>query len=259
MYPSQLPVAVGGFVLLIIILSILAKAFRTVQAYEVGLVVRFGKVISTREPGLRLLVPYIDKLIRQDMRVSVLTLPPQSVVTKDSVSATVQAAVYYRLSDPTVNYVNQANNRHAVTQLGQAILRRILGQHSLDEILGHSETLVEALQRELERGARDWGITITQIALNDVGLPESMVRAMATKAEAEREADAKVTAAQGEFNAARLLQDAANLLDGNGLELRRLQTWALIGAENATVIVVSGSEGALAAQAAAGTAAMLSR
>ena len=239
----------------LLLLIVPFASIRIVQQYQRGVLISLGRVIGVKEPGLQLIIPFIQKIFTIDMQIQVLGLGRQQVITRDSVSMVIEAVVYYQVVDPQLNYIKLDDDDLAIAQLGQAIMRKTVGAHALTEILEHGETVSDAIQSELGSAALDWGLQITRIELKDVELPEGMRRAMASQAEAVREAAAKVTAAEGEKNSAELLREAAELLSPVALELRRLQTLALIGTDNAAVVVVSQSaSGAeIAAQAAAGT------
>ncbi|HEY2003885.1 MAG TPA: SPFH domain-containing protein [Candidatus Saccharimonadia bacterium] len=240
---------VGGLVVLGIILS----AFRIVQQYQRGVVTRFGRVVGEREPGLRLVVPLIDRMVHVDMQIFTLPLQPQQVITKDSVSLSIRAVVYYRVFDATQNYTQLDDDEVAIEQLGQSIMRRLVGQRDLAELLEHGEAVTTAIHNELKRPAVQWGLEITYLEIKDIDLPQAMQRAMAAQAEATRMADAKVTEAGGEQRSAELLAQAASQLTPAALRLRELLAMQAIGADNATVIVVpSGNSAELAGSAAAG-------
>ena len=240
---------VGGLVVLAIILS----AFRIVQQYQRGVVTRFGRVVGEREPGLRLVVPLIDRMVHVDMQVFTLVLESQRVITKDSVSLGIRVVVYYRVVDVIRNYTELDDDDVAIEQLGQAIMRRLVGQRDLRDLLVHGEAVTTAIQAELEDSATEWGLRITRLEIKDIDLPKAMQRAMAAEAEAARVAAAKVTEAHGELDSADLLAQAAERLSPGALRLRELQVTQAIGADNATVVVVpSGDYAKLTGSAAAG-------
>jgi regulator of protease activity HflC (stomatin/prohibitin superfamily) len=237
----------------LLILAFILSAFRIVQQYEKGVVFRFGRVVGERDPGLRMVVPLIDRLYHADLQVVTLGLEPQQVITKDSVSLGIQVVVYYRVVDATMSIVEIEDAPSAIQQLGQAIMRRVMGQRTLEELLEHGEQVTTSIRNELEEAATDWGLRITRIELKDIDLPDGMRRAMAAKAEASREADAKVIGAEGEKSSAAILKEAADQLSPTALRLRELQVMREIGSENSTVIVVpSGGFGEVAGSAAAG-------
>jgi regulator of protease activity HflC (stomatin/prohibitin superfamily) len=240
-------------VVALLILGLILSAFRIVQEYERGVVFRFGHVVGEREPGLRMLIPFIDKMYPVDLQVVTLSLEPQQVITKDSVSLEIQVVVYYRVVNAIKSVVEIEDPADAIKQLGQAIMRKVVGQKELHELLEHGAEVAKSIESELETAAEEWGLKITQIELKDIDLPEGMRRAMASKAEAAREAEAKVAGAQGEKDSAAILREAADLLSPEAMRLRELQVMREIGSENSTVVVVpSGGFGELAGSAAAG-------
>ena len=190
------------------------------------------------------------------MQVSSHGLSEQEVVTNDSVSLKIVAVVYYKVVNATKTY-NVQDENDAIQQLAQSIMRKVIGQHTLDEVLGHSQSMIDAIATELERDVTEWGLDIVRIELKDIVLPEGMRRAMASQAEAQREATAKITAAQGELDSARLLRLAADEMSPVSLELRRLQTYREIGTDNAAIIVVTGQDSSAGNQAAAAAAGQL--
>jgi len=243
-------IALGAIMLLGMVLS----AATIIEQYERGVVFRFGRVIRTLEPGLRFVIPLIDRVEPVDLQVVTLALEPQQVITKDSVSLGIKTVVYYKVEDPVKSVVEIEVPEEAITQLGQAIMRRVVGGKDLSQVLEHGKEVSDAIQTDLESGAQEWGLKITRIEIKDIDLPEGMRRAMASKAEASREAEAKVIAAKGEEESAEHLKKAASDLDGTALRLRELQTLREIGTDNATVIVApNGGFGELAGAAAAGS------
>ena len=234
-------------------LMVLASIVRIVQQSEKGVVFRLGKYVRTVEPGLRLKWPFIEEMYKVSMQIETTELEPQQVITKDSVSLAIHAVVYYKVTVAEDSIIKIDDVDDAISRLAPAIMRRVIGQHSLEDILGHNDNVDEAIKSELEEATNDWGVRIDRIELQDIQLPESMSRAMAAKAEATREAEAKIIAAKGENDAAQQLREAADKLDDKSMELRRLQTWREIGTDNATIIVVArDGEGNAAASAAAG-------
>src|SRR4051794_20767983 len=228
-----------------------------IRAYERGIVTRFGKPVGERGPGLVMVAPLIDRVHRVTMQTVALELEPQDVITKDHVSLTIRAVVYHRVSNATTSYVAVEDYQDAIDLYAQSTMRRVIGAHPLVDILSHSDAVSAAIAEALEAMAAQWGITVSDIQLNDISMPETMQRAMASAAEAQREAAAKVAAAQGERDSAELLEEAASLMSPTALRLRELQTIREVGTERSTIIVMDSSKGDLAGQAAAGTAAAI--
>jgi regulator of protease activity HflC (stomatin/prohibitin superfamily) len=257
-------VLLTALVVVLVIVAVLAAvllgfSLRTIRAYERGVVTRFGKPAGERGPGLVLVMPFIDRVHRVTMQTVALELEPQDVISEDHVSLTIRAVVYLRVTDATTSYVAVENYEDAIDLYAQSTMRRVIGAHPLADILSHSEAVSRAIAAALETMAGQWGITVTDIQLNDISMPVSMQRAMASAAEAQREAAAKVAAAQGERDSAELLEQAASLMSPTALRLRELQTIREVGTERSTIIVMDSSKGDLAGQAAAGTAAALAR
>lgn len=240
-------------VLIVLFLLIVASFIRIVQAYENGVIFRLGKYSRTVEPGLRLKWPFIEWMAKVSMQIETVELDPQQVITKDSVSLSIQAVVYYKVINAEDSVIKIDDIEDSIARLAPAIMRRVIGKHELGDVLSHNESVDSAIKDELENATTEWGVRIDRIELQDVQLPESMSRAMAARAEASREAEAKVLASEGELKSAENLKKAAALLDPTALRLRELQTMREIGTDNATIIVVQGEGGAqLAANGAAG-------
>jgi len=219
-----------GFFLLIV----LASALRILREYERGVVFRLGRLIGAKGPGLIILIPFIDRMVRIDLRTITLDVPSQDIITKDNVSLKVNAVVYFRVLDPTKAVVQVADYLFATSQLAQTTLRSILGQSELDELLSHREKINQELQHVLDLATEPWGIKVSMVVVKNVDLPEEMRRAMAKQAEAERERRAKVIGAEGEYQAAQRLADAATIIQDvpAALQLRYLQTLREVAAEN---------------------------
>ena len=252
-------VVIVAIVIVVIAVALLALSLRVIRAYERGVVTRFGKPAGERGPGLVLVLPLIDRVHRVTMQTAALELAPQDVITQDHVSLTIRAVVYHRVTNATTSYVAVEDYQDAIDLYAQSTMRRVIGAHSLADILSHSETVSVAIAEALEAMATQWGITISDLQLNDISMPETMQRAMASAAEAEREAAAKVAAAQGERDSAELLEEAASLMSPTALRLRELQTIREVGTERSTIIVMDSSKGDLAGQSAAGTAAAIAQ
>ncbi|MEO7067318.1 MAG: slipin family protein [Rhodanobacter sp.] len=222
-----------GFVGVLVIFGILLL-FSTVKIlpeYERGVILTLGRYTGTKGPGLVLLVPAVQRMIRVDLRVTVMDVPPQDVISLDNVSVRVNAVVYFRVVDPEKSVLEVAEFFQATSQLAQTRLRSVLGQHELDEILAQRDSINHTLQVTLDEATDPWGIKIMNVEIKDVDLNETMIRAIARQAEAERERRAKVIHAEGEFQAAEKLRDAAALLSQQpqALQLRYLQTMADLG------------------------------
>ncbi len=220
---------------------VLAASLRVVREYERGVLFRFGRVSpeNVKKPGLRVIIPIVDRLLKVDMRTVTLDVPPQEVISKDNVTIRVNAVIYFHVFSATDAVIKIANFRTATSLYAQTTLRNILGQHELDEILAEREKIGQALQEIIDKATDAWGVKVTAVEIKDIELPDVMRRAMAKQAEAERERRAKVIAAEGEFQAAQRLQDAAALLEEHpsAIQLRYLQTLVEIGVEQNTTVV----------------------
>jgi regulator of protease activity HflC (stomatin/prohibitin superfamily) len=229
-----------GFVALFV-LVLIAKSIRIVNEYERGVVFRLGRVdpANVKGPGLRVLVPFIDRMYKVDLRTVTMDVPPQEVITKDNVTIKVNAVVYFNVMNPVAAVIKIANHLMATSLIAQTTLRNILGQHELDEILAEREKIGQALQKIIDEATDVWGIKVSTVEIKDIELPDVMRRAMARQAEAERERRAKVIAADGEFQASQKLHEAARIIEQTktALQLRYLQTLVEIGAENSTTVV----------------------
>jgi regulator of protease activity HflC (stomatin/prohibitin superfamily) len=214
---------------------------RIVNEYERGVVFRLGRVdpANVKGPGLRILVPFIDRMYKVDLRTVTMDVPPQEVITKDNVTIKVNAVVYFNVMNPVDAVIRIANHLTATSLIAQTTLRNILGQHELDEILAEREKIGQALQKIIDESTDAWGVKVTSVEIKDIELPEVMRRAMARQAEAERERRAKIIAADGEFQASQKIHEAAQIMEQTktALQLRYLQTLVEIGAENSTTVV----------------------
>lgn len=224
-----------------VILVVLLRCVRVVKEYERGVLFRLGRVApeNLKNPGLRLLLPVIDRMQKVDLRTVTFDVPPQEVITKDNVTIKVNAVIYFNVMNPVDAVVKIANHVTATSLYAQTSLRNILGQHELDEILAERETIGQALQRIIDQATDAWGVKVSAVEVKDIELPEEMRRAMAKQAEAERERRAKIIAAEGEHQAAQKLHEAAEILEQTtaALQLRYLQTLVEIGVEKNTTIV----------------------
>jgi regulator of protease activity HflC (stomatin/prohibitin superfamily) len=222
-------------------LFVIAKSIRIVNEYERGVVFRLGRVSSgnVKGPGLRLLIPFIDRMVKVDLRTVVQDVPAQEVITKDNVTIKVNAVIYFSVMNPTDAVIKIANHFIATSLYAQTTLRNILGQHELDEILSEREKIGASLQKIIDDATDAWGIKVSAVEIKDIELAENMRRAMARQAEAERERRAKIIAAEGELQSAQKLQEAAQVLERtpSAIQLRYLQTLVEIGTENSTTIV----------------------
>ena len=222
-----------AFVALLVII-VLANAVRVVREYERLVLFRLGRLKGERGPGLVLLWPVIDRAIKVGLRTVTMDVPPQDIITKDNVSVKVNAVIYFRVMDAAQAVVQVENFLYATSQIAQTTLRSILGQQELDELLSEREKLNQALQQVIDRQTEPWGIKVTTVEVKNVDLPQDMQRAIARQAEAERERRAKVINAEGEYQAAARLAEAAHVISTEpaALQLRYLQTLAEIATEN---------------------------
>jgi regulator of protease activity HflC (stomatin/prohibitin superfamily) len=223
----------------IILVIILANAVRVLREYERGVVFRLGRLIGVKGPGLILLIPLIDKMVKVSLRTIVMDVPPQDIITKDNVSVKVNAVVYFRVVQPDKAIVEVENFLFATSQLSQTTLRSILGQSELDELLAEREKINRELQKIIDTQTEPWGIKISNVEVKHIDLPVEMQRAMARQAEAERERRAKIIHAEGEFQASQRLAEAARVIEGHpmALQLRFLQTLTEVASEkNSTTI-----------------------
>jgi regulator of protease activity HflC (stomatin/prohibitin superfamily) len=226
-------------ILLVVVLFLFA-AIKVAREYERGVVFRLGRLLpQPKGPGLFILIPIIDRMVRVDLRTITLNVPPQEVITKDNVPARVNAVAYFRIVEPKAAIVQIENFMVATSQIAQTTLRSVLGQHVLDELLSERDKINAILQQIIDEATAPWGIKVSIVEVKDVEIPAGMQRAMARQAEAERERRAKVINAEGEFQAAERLKDAALVIAEQpiALQLRYLQTLLEIGSTNATTIV----------------------
>ena len=224
----------------VIVLLFLTAAIKVAREYERGVVFRLGRLLDPpKGPGLFVLIPIIDRMVKVDLRTITLNIPPQEVITKDNVPARVNAVAYFRIVEPKAAIVQVENFMVATSQIAQTTLRSVLGQHLLDELLSERDKINAILQEIIDEATSPWGIKVSIVEVKDVEIPGSMQRAMARQAEAERERRAKVINAEGEFQASERLKDAANVMAETpiALQLRYLQTMLELGASQATTIV----------------------
>ncbi|MFN4110835.1 MAG: slipin family protein, partial [Ignavibacteria bacterium] len=214
------------FTILFFIVLILSSAIKVLREYERGVVFRLGRLIGAKGPGLILLIPIVDRMVRVSLRTIVMDVPPQDVITKDNVSLKVNAVVYFRVIQAEKAIVEVEDYLHATSQLSQTTLRSVLGQSQLDEILAEREKINRELQRIIDHQTEPWGIKVSNVEIKHVDLPIEMQRAMAKQAEAERERRAKIIHAEGEFQASQKLKEAAEIIEDHpvAVQLRFLQT-----------------------------------
>ncbi|MGR7920423.1 hypothetical protein CGX12_17580 [Zobellella denitrificans] len=229
------------FQLLIVILVVmlLSSMFRILREYERGVIFLLGRFYKIKGPGLILVIPFVQQMVRVDLRIVTMDVPSQDLISKDNVTVRVNAVLYFRVLDPQKAIINVENYLEATSQLAQTTMRSVLGQHELDEILSARDTLNADLQRILDQSTDNWGIKVTAVEIKHVDLDESMIRAIARQAEAERARRAKVIHATGELEASKQLLEAAHILaqQPEAIQLRYLQTLTEVSSENSKIIV----------------------
>jgi regulator of protease activity HflC (stomatin/prohibitin superfamily) len=236
MGPALIAVAVVVFIFLLFAIS----AIKIAREYERGVIFRLGRLLDPpKGPGLFVLIPIVDRMVKVDLRTITLNIPPQEVITKDNVPARVNAVAYFRIVDPKAAIVNIENFMVATSQIAQTTLRSVLGQHLLDELLSERDKINAILQGIIDEATAPWGIKVSIVEVKDVEIPGDMQRAMARQAEAERERRAKVINAEGEYQASERLKDAAVVIEAHpiALQLRYLQTLLELGSSQSTTIV----------------------
>jgi regulator of protease activity HflC (stomatin/prohibitin superfamily) len=223
-----------GAILIFIVVAALAQAVRVVREYERLVVFRLGRLVGERGPGLVVLVPFIDKSVKVGLRVVAMDVPPQDIITKDNVTVKVNAVIYFRVMSAQAAIINVENYLYATSQIAQTTLRSILGQAELDELLAERDKQNQALQQVIDRQTEPWGVKVSTVEVKNVDLPQEMQRAIARQAEAERHRRAKVINAEGEYQAAARLAEAAAVIGREpvAIQLRYLQTLSEIAAEN---------------------------
>lgn len=223
----------------VILLFLLFSAVRVVQEYERGVIFRLGRYVGAKGPGLFFIVPFVDRMVKVDLRTVTLDVPAQEAISRDNVTIKVNAVVYFRVLDPGAAIIQVEDYRRATWQIAQTTLRNVIGQSELDELLSQREKINDQLQRIIDEQTEPWGVKVSIVEVKDVELPQTMQRAMAKQAEAEREKRAKIIHAEGEFGAAKQLDQAAQIMgrEPASLQLRYLQTLAEIAVEkNSTII-----------------------
>ncbi|MBT0567633.1 SPFH domain-containing protein [Williamsia sp. CHRR-6] len=226
-------------IVLIVIALLLAASIRVVTQYERGVLMRFGRVVDVRQPGLTFIIPVVDRLVRVSMRVVTMPIQSQGIITRDNVSVDISAVAYFRIVDAVKSVVAIENIRIAIDQIAQTTLRKVVGKHALDEALSDTDAINSDIRTILDVTTLEWGVEVTLVELKDIQLPVSMQRAMARQAEAEREKRAKIIAAEGEAMAAAALGQAADTMAAHpiALQLRNLQTLVEIGVEKNTTVI----------------------
>jgi len=231
---------VAAAVVVFFVVLFLISAIKVAREYERGIVFRLGRLLpEPKGPGLFLLIPIVDRMVKVDLRTITLNIPPQEVITKDNVPVRVNAVAYFRIVKPEDAIVQVENFMVATSQIAQTTLRSVLGQHQLDELLSERDKINAILQEIIDEATAPWGIKVSIVEVKDVEIPQGMQRAMARQAEAERERRAKVINAEGEYQASERLKDAALVIEGHpvALQLRYLQTLLELGSSQATTIV----------------------
>jgi len=225
-----------AIVLVVLVVLVLPQSIRILREYERGVIFRLGKLQGAKGPGLIFLIPVVDRMVRMDLRVVTIDVPKQEIMTRDNVPATVDAVVYFRVVDPNAAVVKVENFWKATSLIAQTTLRSVLGQSPLDDLLSQRDIINQKLQEIIDKQTEPWGIKVTGVEVKEVALPESMKRAMAKQAEAERERRAKIVNAEGEFQAAEKMVQAAAMISKEpiALQLRFLQTMREISSEHNT-------------------------
>jgi regulator of protease activity HflC (stomatin/prohibitin superfamily) len=232
--------AIVLIVIAIFVASLLISAIKIVKEYERGVIFRLGRVQGgAKGPGLFILIPFVDKMVKVDLRTVTMEVPPQEVITRDNVPARVTAVIYFRVIDPNKSVIEVENHVMATSQISQTTLRSVLGQKNLDDLLINREEINEELQKIIDEQTEPWGIKVSVVEVKDVEIPQNMQRAMARQAESERERRAKIIAAEGEYQASERLRQAADRLESpTALQLRLFQTMGEIASEqNSTIIL----------------------
>ncbi len=226
-------------IIVVVLLILIPMAIKIVQEYERGVIFRLGRLIGAKGPGFFLIIPFFDRMVKVDLRVVTMDVPPQDVITKDNVTVKVNAVVYFRVVDPEASVVKVLDHIRATSLISQTTLRNVLGQSELDELLAQREMLNQKLQQIIDEQTDPWGVKVSIVEIKDVELPETMRRSMAAQAEAERERRAKIIHADGEFQASQRLSEAGAIIakEPTTLQLRYLQTLTEIASEKSSTIV----------------------
>jgi regulator of protease activity HflC (stomatin/prohibitin superfamily) len=226
-------------VVVLVALIVAPLALRIVTQYEMGVYFRFGRLIGLKKPGLAVIIPFVDRLTKVSLRIITMPIQSQGIITKDNVSVNISAVAYFRVVDAVKSVVAIENVYSAIDQIAQTTLRKVVGKHTLDEILAETDVINADIRKILDVTTIDWGVEVTQVELKDIQLPDTMKRAMAKQAEAEREKRAKIIAAEGESLAAAALGDASDIMMAHplALQLRNLQTLIELGVDKNTTVV----------------------
>ncbi|UYF94225.1 slipin family protein [Rhodococcus aetherivorans] len=226
-------------VLLVVVMFVLSQSVHVVTQYEKGVLFRFGRLLGVKEPGLHLIIPIVDRLTKVSLRIVTMPIQSQGIITRDNVSVDISAVAYFRVIDAVKSVVAIENVAAAIDQIAQTTLRRVVGRHTLDEALSETDVINVHIREFLDVSTLEWGVEVTLVELKDIQLPDSMKRAMARQAEAEREKRAKIIAAEGESMAAAALGDASDTMMAHplALQLRNLQTLVELGVEKNTTVV----------------------
>src|SRR5215211_1264264 len=232
--------AIVFVIIAIFVVSLILSAIKIVKEYERGVIFRLGRVQGgPKGPGLFILLPFVDKMVKVDLRTVTLDVPPQDVITRDNVPARVNAVVYFRVVDPNKSVIEVENHVLATSQISQTTLRSVIGQKDLDDLLTNREQINDELQRIIDEQTDPWGIKVSVVEVKDVEIPSQMQRAMARQAESERERRAKIIAAEGEYQASERLRQAADRLESpTALQLRLFQTMAEISSEQSSTVIL---------------------
>jgi regulator of protease activity HflC (stomatin/prohibitin superfamily) len=230
---------IGIIVFVFVVLVVASASIRIAQEYERGVVFRLGRYTGVRGPGIYFLIPFIERSVKVDLRVVTLDVPSQEAITRDNVTVKVNAVVYFRVVKPEDSVIKVFDHRYATSQISQTTLRSVLGQSELDELLAHREKINQTLQKIIDEQTDPWGVKVSIVEIKDVELPQTMQRAIAAQAEAERERRAKIVHAEGEHQAAEKLAEAARVMATQpmSLQLRYLQTLTVIATEKTNTIV----------------------
>ncbi|MDP8222668.1 MAG: slipin family protein [Candidatus Lernaella stagnicola] len=228
------PFVMGLLIVIGMAALVLLSGVRILNEYERGVIFRFGRIAASKQPGLRWIIPFVDRMVRISTRIIATDVPPQDIITKDNVSVKVNAVIYFKVMEPIKAVIEVENYLYATSQFSQTTLRSVLGQSELDELLSERDKINMELQAVIDKHTDPWGVKVTAVEVKHVDLPHEMQRAMARQAEAERERRAKVIAAEGEYQAATKLNEAAQILGENpmSLQLRYLQTLREVATEN---------------------------
>ncbi len=239
MKKERMMLAFDFMTVLVVVALFLVSSVKILREYERGVVFRLGRIIGAKGPGLIILIPGIDKMVKVDLRTVTLDVPPQDIITRDNVSVKVSAVVYFRVLDAIKAIIDVADFHFATSQLAQTTLRSVCGQGELDNLLAERDEINDRIQTILDKDTEPWGVKVSKVEVKEIDLPEGMRRAMAKQAEAERERRSAIINAEGEFQAAQRLADAAAIISGTpaALQLRYLQTLKDIAAENNSTTV----------------------